>query len=304
MSRYDPARLELSTRDRVALACYTEIQQGRGTPHGGVWLDVSHLPREQIMRRLPRVYHLLLDLQLLDITTTPMEIAPTAHYSMGGVWVRPEDFGTGVEGLYAIGEASSGLHGANRLGGNSLIELIVCGRIAGEAAASYSAGLTAQQRSSTAVGTARDELDAVLALNGPETVRPLQRAIRNLMTTCAGVVREADGLRRGLSELTAIEAQFAALGVHPDLAGYQDVAHAFDLRAAALAARATLEAALERRETRGCHNRSDYPLLDESLQVNLVWSGEGRIVHEPVPDVPDEILDLTGHVSAAGKLLE
>ena len=131
MKRYDPDRMELSTRDRVALAAYTEIKEGRGTPRGGVWLDVSHLPREQIMERLPRVYQTLMELQLLDITTTPIEIAPTAHYSMGGVWVRTEDHTTDVEGLYAIGEASSGLHGANRLGGNSLIELLVYGRIVG-----------------------------------------------------------------------------------------------------------------------------------------------------------------------------
>src|SRR5262245_54329228 len=142
------------------------------------------------MERLPRVYHLLLDLQLLDITTTPIEIAPTAHYSMGGVWVRPEDFGTGIEGLYAVGEASSGLHGANRLGGNSLVELVVCGRIAGEAAAQYSERLTAQQRSPEAVAHARAELDAVLAADGSETARPLQRAIRDLMTARAGVVRD------------------------------------------------------------------------------------------------------------------
>jgi succinate dehydrogenase / fumarate reductase flavoprotein subunit len=304
MERYDPERLELSTRDRVALAAYTEIQQGRGTPRGGVWLDVSHLPREQIMRRLPRVYHLLLDLQLLDITTTPMEIAPTAHYSMGGVWIRPDDLGTGVEGLYAVGEASSGLHGANRLGGNSLIELLVGGRIAGEAASRYSAGLAAHQRSSAALTHARDELSAVLAMDGPETARPLQRAIRDTMTACAGVVRDATGLERGLGELTAIEEQFATLGVFPDLAGFQDVAHVFDLRASALAARATLEAALERRETRGCHNRSDYPKLDESLQVNFVWSGAGLLVRESIPAIPAPIRDLIRNVGSEGKLLE
>ena len=140
MARYDPERMELSTRDRVALAAYTEIKEGRGTPHGGVWLDVSHLPSETIARRLPRVLQTLLELQMLDITTTPMEVAPTAHYSMGGIWVRPDDGATGVEGLYAIGEASSGLHGANRLGGNSLVELLVYGRIAGGAAAARATG--------------------------------------------------------------------------------------------------------------------------------------------------------------------
>ncbi|MEV6443068.1 FAD-binding protein [Amycolatopsis sp. NPDC051716] len=114
MAEYDPDRMELSTRDRVAPAAYTEIKEGRGTPGGGVRLDVSYLPRETIMRRLPRVYQTLLELQMLDITREPIEIAPTAHYSMGGVWVRREDHGTGVEGLYALGEAASGLHGGRR----------------------------------------------------------------------------------------------------------------------------------------------------------------------------------------------
>lgn len=304
MSRYDPERMELSTRDRVALACYTEIKEGRGTPDGGVLLDVSHLPRETIMRRLPRVYHTLLELQMLDITTTPMEIAPTAHYSMGGVWVRPEDHGTGVEGLYAVGEASSGLHGANRLGGNSLIELLVYGRIVGAAAAAYSAGLLAQQRSATAVAEARAEVDSLLAADGQENVRSLQRAVRDTMTEHAGVVRDEGGLRAGLDELNAIEARMAALGVHPDIAGYQDLAHAFDLKSAVLAARATLEAALERRETRGSHNRSDYPELDPSFQVNLVWSGPGRIERETIPPIPDEIAALMREVSIDGKLVE
>src|SRR5688572_18410963 len=247
MSRYDPERMELSTRDRVALACYTEIKEGRGTKNGGVLLDVSHLPRETIMGRLPRVYKTLLELQLLDITTTPIEIAPTAHYSMGGVWVRPEDNGTGVEGLYAIGEASSGLHGANRLGGNSLTELFVYGRIVGEAAAEYSAGRMTQQRSAAAVAEARAEVDGLLAADGQENVRSLQRALRDTMTEHAAVVRDEDGLRAGLAELDAIEARMGGLGVHPDIAGYHDLAHAFDLKSAVLAARATLEAALERR---------------------------------------------------------
>lgn len=304
MVRYDPERMELSTRDRVALACYTEIREGRGTPDGGVLLDVSHLPRETIMRRLPRVYQTLLELQMRDITTTPMEVAPTAHYSMGGVWVRPEDQGTGVEGLYAIGEAASGLHGANRLGGNSLIELLVFGRIVGEAAATYSAGLKVHQRSASALAEAVAEVDAVLGGSGRENVRPLQRALRNIMTESAGVVRDESGLLTGLTRLTEVETRIADVSVHPDLASFQDLAHAFDLRASAMAARATLEAALERRETRGCHNRSDYPELDESLQVNLVWSGPGRITREVTSPIPDEIASLMHEVSTAGKLVE
>ncbi|TCC63206.1 FAD-dependent oxidoreductase [Kribbella pittospori] len=305
MARYDAERMELSTRDRVALAAYTEIKEGRGTPNGGVWLDVSHLPRETIMRRLPRVYQTLLELQMLDITKQPIEIAPTAHYSMGGVWVRPEDHGTGVDGLYAIGEAASGLHGANRLGGNSLIELLVFGRIVAEEAAKYSIGRQSQERSAEAVAEARAEVDGLLASDGSENVRALQRALRDTMTTRAGVVRDEAGLQAGVSELTDLEDRMTRIGVHPDIAGYQDLAHAFDLKSSALAARATLDAALERRESRGCHNRSDYPHLDESLQVNLVWSGPGAVEREAIPPIPDELRKLMrDDISTEGKLVE
>ncbi|MFD7711666.1 FAD-binding protein [Streptomyces sp. NPDC059786] len=304
MNRYDPRRMELSTRDRVALASYTEIKEGRGTPNGGVWLDVSHLPRQTIMQRLPRVYQTLLELQMLDITREPIEVAPTAHYSMGGVWVRPEDHSTDVHGLYAIGEASSGLHGANRLGGNSLIELLVYGRITAQAAAAYADSLTAQPRSAAAVARARAEVDGLLAAEGPENVRALQRTIRNTMTEHAGVVRDEQGLRAGLAELDIIEKRMEDVGVHPDIAGFQDLAHAFDLRSAALAARATLEAALERRETRGCHNRSDFPDTDPAFRVNLVWSPTTGITHESIPPVPDEIASLMADVSTEGKLVE
>ncbi|WP_432936135.1 L-aspartate oxidase [Kribbella sp. CA-253562] len=304
MARYDAERMELSTRDRVALAAYTEIKQGRGTPNGGVWLDVSHLPRETIMRRLPRVYQTLLELQMLDITKEPIEIAPTAHYSMGGVWVRPEDHSTGVDGPYAIGEAASGLHGANRLGGNSLIELLVFGRIVAEEAAKYSTGLQRQERSAEALGEARAEVDDLLASDGEENVRALQRALRNTMTNRAGVVRDEDGLTAGLDELAEVEDRMSGLGIHPDIAGFQDLAHAFDLKASALAARATLEAALVRRETRGCHNRSDYPELDEKLQVNLVWSGRGQVEQEEIPAIPSELSTLMREVSTEGKLVE
>ncbi|MDQ0093360.1 L-aspartate oxidase [Paeniglutamicibacter psychrophenolicus] len=304
MERYDPIRKELSTRDRVALAAYTEIKEGRGTKNGGVWLDVSHLPRETIMERLPRVYQTMLEVQMLDVTAEPIEIAPTAHYSMGGVWVRPEDHGTDVNGLYAIGEASSGLHGANRLGGNSLIELLVFGRIVARAAAKYSASLDSQPRSAEAIAGARAEIDDLLAADGQENVRELQRAIRNMMTDHAGVVRDEAGLQAGLAKLADIEERMEHVGIHPDIAGYQDLAHAFDLLGSALAARATLEAAIERRETRGCHNRSDYPEMDPSLQVNLVWSPRTGVAREAIPEIPAEISALIKEVSSAGKLVE
>jgi len=304
MVNYDPERMELSTRDRVALAAYTEIKEGRGTPKGGVLLDISHLPRETIMSRLPRVYQTMLELQVLDVTTTAIEIAPTAHYSMGGVWVRPEDHSTDVEGMYAIGEASSGLHGANRLGGNSLIELLVFGRIVGEAAAAYSAGITTQHRSQEVIDAAEKEVSDIVASDGEENVRALQRDIRDTMTDCGGVVRDEAGLLEGLRQLDVLDDRQTRIGVHPDVAGFSGLAHAFDLRASLMAARATLACALERRESRGAHNRSDYPDMDPALQVNLVWSADGTIAHEAIPPVPVEIAALMEDVSQAGKLLE
>ncbi|NWN87855.1 MAG: FAD-binding protein [Micrococcaceae bacterium] len=304
MERYDPERMELSTRDRVALAAYTEIQEGRGTEKGGVWLDLSHLPREVILERLPRVYQTMLEVQMLDVTREPIEIAPTAHYSMGGVWVRPEDHSTDVAGLYVIGEASSGLHGANRLGGNSLIELLVFGRIVGQAAADYSANLLAQTRSAEAIAQARGEVDRLLAADGTENVRALQRAIRDMMTEYAGVVRHEAGLKKGLARLDEIEYRMENIGIHPDIAGFQDLAHAYDLKSSVLSARATLEAALERRETRGCHNRSDFSEMDAGLQVNLVWSPETGVTREAIAPVPQELTELIREVSVEGKLVE
>jgi succinate dehydrogenase / fumarate reductase flavoprotein subunit len=149
-----------------------------------------------------------------------------------------------------------------------------------------------------------DDHHAGFVADGPENVRALQRAIRNTMTEHAGVVRDEEGLRAGLAELATIEKRMEDVGVHPDVAGFQDLAHAFDLKSAALAARATLEAALERRETRGCHNRSDYPEPDPSLQVNLVWSPATGVTHESIPPVPDEISSLMEEVPTEGKLAE
>jgi succinate dehydrogenase / fumarate reductase flavoprotein subunit len=306
MERYDPERLELSTRDRVALAIYTEIAEGRGTEHGGVLLDITHLDRDLVLRRLPRMYRQFIDLAMLDITSTPMEVAPTAHYSMGGVWVDAETHATDVEGLYAVGECGSGVHGANRLGGNSLAEAVVFGRIVGAEAAHWSAQLGAQARDHTAIAVAREELDELLARRGDEFARPLQRAVRDLMSECGGVVRSEDGLRAGLTRLDAVAARARDLEVRPDIAGYDDLAHALDLQGSLLAARATLECALERRETRGAHNRVDFPDQDPGLQVNLVWTGDGTMTHEPIPQASPEVVALAGgpQLDVPGRLLE
>jgi succinate dehydrogenase / fumarate reductase flavoprotein subunit len=306
MARYDAERLELSARDRVALANYTEIAEGRGTEHGGVLLDVSHLDREVVLRRLPRMYRQFVDLAMLDITRTPMEVAPTAHYSMGGVWVDAETHATDVEGLYAVGECATGLHGANRLGGNSLAECMVFGRIAGAEAARWSAGLDLQVRDRAAIAAAREEVDELLARRGGQFARPLQRAVRDLMSDCCGVVRSEAGLRQGLARLEAVAEGARAMEVRPDIAGYDDLAHAFDLHGSLLAARATLECAIERRESRGAHNRSDFPEQDPELRANLVWRLDGGIAREPIPDPSPEVAALAGgpEIDVTGRLLE
>ncbi len=306
MERYDLERLELSTRDRVALANYTEIAEGRGTAHGGVLLDVSHVDRDLVLSRLPRMYRQLLDLAMLDITTSPIEVAPTAHYSMGGVRVDPETHATDVEGLYAVGECATGVHGANRLGGNSLAECVVFGRIVGAEAARWSTQLDVQVRDRDAIAVARDEVDELLARRGAEFARPLQRAVRDLMSECAGVIRSETGLREGLAHLEEVVARARQLEVRPDIAGYDDLAHAFDLQGSLLAARATLDCALERRETRGAHNRVDYPDQDPGLQVNLVWTRHGAVTREPLPQPSAEVAALAGgpELGAAGRLLE
>ncbi|MBA3331153.1 MAG: FAD-binding protein [Actinobacteria bacterium] len=306
MERYDPERLELSTRDRVALANYTEIAEGRGSEHGGVLLDISHVDRELVLRRLPRMYRQLIDLAMLDITSTPIEVAPTAHYSMGGVWVDPETHATDVEGLYAVGECATGVHGANRLGGNSLAECIVFGRIVGAEAARWSAQLDVQVRDRAAIAVAREEVDELLARRGEEFARPLQRSVRDLMSECAGVIRSETGLRQGLARLNEIATRAQELEVRPDIAGYDDLAHAFDLHGSLLAARATLDCALERRETRGAHNRIDFPDQDSRLQVNLVWTRRGVVTREPIPQPSPEVAALAEgpELDATGRLLE
>src|SRR5438105_988504 len=196
MARYDPERMELSTRDRVALANYTEIQEGRGGPHGGVFLDVSHRGKELILTKLPRMYRQFIEYQMLDISKGPMEVAPTAHYSMGGLVVDPETHATSVAGLLAAGECTAGLHGANRLGGNSLTETVVYGRRAGEAAATLAQGSDVGLHPRRVIDEADDELDGLIG-PGEELARPVQRQLRDLMWECCGVVRDEHGLRDG-----------------------------------------------------------------------------------------------------------
>ncbi len=310
MERYDPERLELSARDRVALANYTEISEGRGTEHGGVFLDISHLEKSYILEKLPRMYRQFLEAQMLDISKEPMEVAPTAHYSMGGIVVEPETHATDVEGLYAAGETTTGLHGANRLGGNSLSETIIFGRRAGEAAAAYSMSCDVQLRSRHKIAEADEELRGFIH-EGEEFARPLQRALRNTMWECCGVVRTEEKLKEGLSRIEEIRVASGDLDVRPTSEGYADLALALDLRASLVSARASVLGAIERRESRGAHNRSDHPKLDPNLQMNFVVTrdtdGSLSISGKPVEAVPHHLREWAeddGEVEIAGRLLE
>ena len=290
MERYDPDRLELSSRDRVSLANYTEIAEGRGGPHGGVFLDISHRSKAEIAEKLPRMYRQFIEWQMLDISREPMEVAPTAHYSMGGIVVDPETHATDVRGLYAAGECVGGLHGANRLGGNSLGEALISGRRAGEAAATLSLESEVFQRSRRAIDAALEELDE-LTRPGEELGRPLQRRLRDTMWEKCGVVRSEEGLREGLRELASIREASTRVDVRPGAEGWADLATALDLRAGLVAAEATLRSAIERRETRGSQIRTDFPELDPALQVNVHLDARMDPWTVAVPPVPDALRD-------------
>jgi succinate dehydrogenase / fumarate reductase, flavoprotein subunit len=292
MEHYDPNRVELSSRDRVALANYTEIAQGRGGPHGGVFLDISHRGKEYINEKLPRMYRQFIEWQMLDISREPMEVAPTAHYSMGGIVVDPETHATDVRGLYAAGECVGGLHGANRLGGNSLGEALISGGRAGETAAAFALEGEVFTRSRRAINDALGELDA-LTRPGAELARPLQRRLRDMMWDKCGVVRSETGLTDGLREIASLRETAADVDVRPGAEGWMDLAHALDLRAGLTVAEATLRCALERRETRGAQIRADYPELDPALQVNFLVDARMDPWREPVPPVPEALRDWT-----------
>jgi succinate dehydrogenase flavoprotein subunit len=292
MERYDPVRLELSSRDRVALANYTEIAEGRAGPHGGVYLDISHRGRDYIADKLPRMYRQFIEWQMLDISREPMEVAPTAHYSMGGIAVDPETHATDVRGLYGAGECVGGLHGANRLGGNSLSETLISGRRAGEAAGAFALESEFFTRSRRVIAAALDELDAMIR-PGSELARPLQRRLRDLMWERCGVVRNETGINEALGELEELRAAAAHVDVRPGTEGWTDLAHALDLQAGLVVAEATLRCALERRETRGAQIRSDFPELDPALQVNFYVDARLEPWSEPVGEISAELRDRT-----------
>ena len=295
MKNYDSDRMELSTRDRVAMANYTEIVEGRGSPNGGVYLDISHKGKDFIIEKLPRMYRQFLDTLMIDISKSPMEVSPTAHYSMGGIVVTPEEHSTGVEGLYAAGEVTAGLHGANRLGGNSLAEILIFGKRAGAAASKRSKDIDIHKRSKKVIENAHENLNSYIK-NGSEVARPLQRSLRNIMWEYGGVVKSEKKLKKGLSEIANLKEASQDLDVRPDSEGYQDLMLAFDLQASLVSSEATLLSALNREESRGAHQREDFEDIDKKFNVNMKVEFDSNenllLTKEDTPSLKEELKSL------------
>jgi succinate dehydrogenase / fumarate reductase, flavoprotein subunit len=308
MEHYDPDRMELSTRDRVAMANYLEIEAGRGGPNGGVFLDVTHLGKEKILAKIPRIYRQFIESQMHDVTSKPMEVSPTAHYSMGGIVVDPATHATDVDGLYAAGETTAGVHGANRLGGNSLAETVVYGRRAVEAAARRSRELGSQRRSKEALHAAEEHLDTRVR-NGEEFVLPLMRRLRDAMWEGCGVVRDADGLRRALAEVEDLKKAAEHVDVRETSEGWEDLARLCAFEAGLATAEATIRGALAREESRGAHNRRDFSEAGDEL-YNIRYTLEGGELVEstdPVKPVPEGLREWVRQdedIPVAGRLLE
>ena len=271
MKKYDPKRMELSTRDKVAIANYTEIIEGRGTKNGGVFLDISHKSKEFIMEKLPSIYRQFLEAQMLDISKFPMEVAPTAHYSMGGILVNPKNLSTSVKGLFAAGEVTGGLHGANRLGGNSLAEIIIFGKRAGTSTTKYSRNLNQQIRSQNILNKAHENIDKFIK-KGNELVRPLQHELRLIMWKYCGVIKNKKLLKEGLEKIEIIKTKLNDIDVRIDKHNCDDLTLTFDLQSSLISAEATIISALERNESRGAHQRSDFPQLNTSFEFNCLVS--------------------------------
>jgi succinate dehydrogenase / fumarate reductase flavoprotein subunit len=291
---------ELLPRDEVARAINSEVKAGRGTPHGGVFLDVStRLPAAEITRRLPSMYHQFKELADVDITAEPMEVGPTAHYVMGGVEVDPDTAAATVLGLFAAGEVSGGMHGSNRLGGNSLSDLLVFGRRAGIGAASYLDSLAARP-----VVAESDVEGATAAALTPfdreagENPFALQAELQQTMHDLVGIIRTADEMEQALDRLADLRKRAAAAGAGGGRVFNPGWHVALDLANLLLISECIARSALERQESRGGHTRDDFPAMSaEWRRENLVCSlppdgTEVQIRRQPLPAMPRELLDL------------
>ncbi len=290
---------DLLPRDEVARAINTEVKAGRGSPHGGVFLDIaSRRTPAEIERALPSMYHQFKQLADVDITEEPMEIGPTAHYAMGGVRVDADTAASTVPGLYAAGECAGGMHGANRLGGNSLSDLVVFGRRAGASAAEYAKGLSNAPSVNTAeIEAAAADMMAHFERSGSENPYSVQRDLQDTMQSLVGIIRTQSELEQALEKLQELKRRAKQTGVEGNQQYNPGWHLAMDLRSLLLVSEAMTKAAIERKESRGAHTRDDFPgTSPEYSKVNVVIragpDGEPQISKEPLPQMPADLATL------------
>ncbi|HEV1993580.1 MAG TPA: FAD-binding protein [Candidatus Acidoferrum sp.] len=293
MEKYDPKRMELSTRDVVARSIYTEVKEGRGTEHGGAYLDISHQPAEYVKKKLPSMYHQFKELADVDITKGPMEVGPTCHYMMGGIRVDAETAQSTLPGLFAAGEAAAGLHGSNRLGGNSLSDLLVFGRRAGLGAAEYAKRASAASLDNAQIEQAERELLAPFSNTGAESPYAVHRDLQEVMHDLVGIYRTEEDLKTALVELQKLRARAAKAGVEGSRLFNPGWHLSYDLKAMLIVSEAVTQSALVRTESRGAHSRIDYPNLDSAWEkkhnIIIRESGAMKRSESPIPEMPGEL---------------
>jgi len=293
MEKYDPKRMELSTRDVVARSIYTEVREGRGTEHGGAYLDISHKPAEYVKRKLPSMYHQFKELADVDITKGPMEVGPTCHYMMGGIRVDAETAESTVPGLYAAGEAAAGLHGANRLGGNSLSDLLVFGRRAGLAAAEHAKKVSSPAVDPAELDQAEKEALEPFQRKDGENPYAIHRDLQTTMQNLVGIFRNRDDVQRALGELGQFRQRLARVSVEGSRMFNPGWHLALELKSMLVISEAVARSALVREESRGAHSRIDFPNLDPAwgTKNNVIrQDGAGMALRqESRPEIPGEL---------------
>src|SRR6266513_3122646 len=277
MEKYDPKRMELSTRDVVARSIYTEVKEGRGTEHGGAYLDISHKPAEYVKKKLPSMYHQFKELADVDITKGPMEVGPTCHYMMGGIRVDAETAQSTLSGLFAAGEVAAGLHGANRLGGNSLSDLLVFGRRAGLGAVEFAKRQTAANVDAGQVDEATREMLEPFERGNGDSPYDIHRDLQETMQNYVGIFRSEEDLKQGLSEIQGLKERAAKVHVDGSRLFNPGWHLARDLKSLLTVSEAVALSALERKESRGAHSRIDFPQYDEQWsKLNNLISRDGE----------------------------
>jgi len=293
MEKYDPKRMELSTRDVVARSIYTEVKEGRGTEHGGAYLDISQKPAEYVKKKLPSMYHQFKELADVDITKGPMEVGPTCHYVMGGIRVDAETAESTVPGLFAAGEAAAGLHGANRLGGNSLSDLLVFGRRAGLAAAQHAKRVSSLSIDNAEIDSADKELLAPFSNTGAESPYAVHRDLQEIMQNLVGIFRTEEDLKNALIELEKLKARAAKAGVEGSRLFNPGWHLSYDLKSMLTVSEAVTHSALARMESRGAHSRIDFPKLDNVWEKkhNIIVKESGAMNRResPIEEMPGEL---------------